>query len=885
MKIRVALVRLREWLRRGRVDADLDAELQSHVDHLTDEHVRRGLDRDAARQAALRDFGGVAQAREAARDRRGFRPLDAFVHDVRYALRLLIKAPAFTAAAVLTLGLGIGANAAIFSLVDAVVFRPLPYPQPARLVAIWELVPTSPARREAAGPVSREIGTPANLADYRKARGATAIAGYTTTTRNVTGGGTPERLVGEEVTPEYFDVLGMPPALGRSFRAGDDRPGHRIVIISHAMWRERFGGSPAAIGASIALDGERHEIVGVTAADFRGVSQLYGGAPAVFWVPAVFDTQMLTNRHEHVLALVGRLAPRTTPAALAGELRAIAASFGASVGEGFSVDLAPLRDDVARDAAPLMLMLLGAVGLVLLLACVNVAGLLIVRAIARRRELAVRLALGATRLRVAGELLTQSIVLVACGAVAGLALAFVLVRWLLALTPVTLPRLDGVAIDGRVLLFTIGISALTSAVFGLVPLLQLGRTGTDDALGTTERVVAGSWAGRSRTALMLVEVALSTVLLVGAALMIRSLATLNQVPLGFDAHDVLTANVRLPAARYPDGNARYRFFEAAAERIAQLPGVESVTFGNRLPLRGGWTSGFILEQIDGSLPADSTTAAGFQSISPSYFDTFNLRALRGRSLSAADREGSPAAAVVNEEFVRRFLGAQNPLGRRLRRGPKAPSIEIVGVVSDIRRGGRLADVQPEVYLPAAQTSLYPLWLEQIAVRFAGDAAARADDLRGAIWAIDPDQPVAAIRTLEDVLTLGQAERRFQAFLFSLFAVLALTLALVGIYGVVAYAVGQRTPEIALRMALGATAGSILRWMLRQWLVLVACGTAAGLLAARLLGRTIESLLFHVTPGDPIAFVAASAVIGAAALVACLVAARSATRVDASTLLR
>jgi putative ABC transport system permease protein len=535
--------------------------------------------------------------------------------------------------------------------------------------------------------------------------------------------------------------------------------------------------------------------------------------------------------------------------------------------------------------APLLLLLLAAVGLVLLLACVNVASLLVVRSMTRRREIAVRLALGATRARIAGELMTQSVVLAAGGAAAGLAVAVLLKGWLVALTPATVPRLDAVAIDGRVLLFTIGITALTTVVFSLLPALHLGRTGPGDALATTERVVAGSWAARARTGLLIAEVALSTLLLAGAGLMIRSLVTLNAVPLGFDASGVLTAQVRLPASRYASPEARLRFFEDIAVRLDGLPGAEAVAFANRLPLRGGWTSGLVIESPAGEVPAESGQNAGFQSVNPAYFDVFRLPLVRGRTLAPADRDGAPAVAVVNEAFVRRFFGASDAIGRRLRRFPAAPSIEIVGVVGDMRRGGRLRPVEPEVYLPAAQTSLYPLRLEQVAVRFSGDAQARAGDLRAAIWTVDADQPVAALRTLDEVLTLQQGERHFQTFLFSVFAALALVLAVVGIYGVVAYAVSQRRTEIALRMALGASRGAILRWVLRQWLQVVAAGAAAGLAAALLLGDVVRSLLFEISPADPLALAGAVALLAAAATGACLVAARGAMRIEAVAVFR
>jgi predicted permease len=877
---RARAVRLVEWLRRDRVDADTDAEIQAHVDHLTDEFVRRGLDRDAARRAALLEFGGVERAREAVRDRRGLRPLDTLVRDVRHAARLLAATPAFSAAAILTLAIGIGANAAIFSLVDGVLLRPLPYHDPAALVAVRELLPPSASEP---GADRRIVVAPANLADYRKARAASGLAGYMPVTRSFSGAATPERLVGEAVTPEYFAVLGVAPLHGRTLQSSDAASDARVVVVSHAFWRERFGGRADAIGATLRLDDEAFEIAGVMPATFQGVSQARGSAPVIFWQPLAFPPDVLANRKDHEVAVVARLAPGATVEQLASELGATAAGFGPDAG-GIGVTVDGLREDIARDVKPLLLLLLAAVGLVLLLACVNVASLLIVRSIGRRREIAIRLALGATRLRIAAQLLTQSVVLAGCGAMAGLALAVLLKRSLLAVTPADIPRLDAVAMDGRVLLFTIAITAVTAVVFGILPAIQVTRSGPRDALATTGRVVAGTWASRARTGLMIAEIALSTVLLIGAALMIRSLTALNAVPLGFDASGVLTAIVRLPDSRYATPVARLQFFDAAAQSLARLPGAEAVAFGNRLPLRGGWTSGFLLEP-EGGLPGAADASAGFQSVSPEYFDLYRIRLLRGRSIAPADRDGAPAVALVNEEFARQFLGGGDPIGRRLRRGPKAPSIEIVGVVSDIRRYSRTMPIDPEVYLPAAQTSLYPLRLEQVAVRFSGDALARANELRAAIWSVDPDQPVASVSTLDEVLALQQGTRRFQTFLFNVFAALALVLAVVGIYGVVAYAVGQRRPEIALRMALGASGTAVLRWLLTHWLGIVSVGAAGGIVAALLLGRLVQGLLFEISPADPLAFVAATTVFGVAALAACFVAVRAATKIDPASVLK
>jgi predicted permease len=877
---RVLAARLSEWIRQRRIDADTDAELQAHLDHLADDYVRRGLSPDEARRAARRDFGGLEPAREAVRDRRGFRPLDTLLGDVRYAARLLVKAPGFSVAAIATLALGIGAATTIFTLVDGVMLRPLPYTDPDRLVAIWELLtPTTPQANEAAAP-ERIVVAPANLADYRRARLLTSMAGFVETTRNFVGAGSPERLVGEEVTGEYFAVLGVPPLHGRALAGADAASAAKVMVVSHAFWRDRLGSTAAAIGRSVRIDDIAYEIVGVMPESFRGVSGLQGAATS-FWIPLAFPADVLSNRMDHQVAVVARLAAAATPLQLGDELRGIAATFPPPKTGSLSVEVTALDADVTREVRPLLLLLSTAVALVLLLACVNVASLLIVRSIARRREIAVRLALGATRARVVRELLTQSVLLAVGAAIAGLGLAVWLTNGLLAVVPITLPRLDAVAIDGRALWFAGGVSALTGLLFGALPALQLTRSAPGDVLATTERVVAGSWASRARTGLMMGEIALATLLIVGAALMVRSLMTLNAVPLGFDSSNVLTANVRLPDSRYATTAARLAFFERVAAEVARLPGAQSVAFGNRLPLRGGWTSGFIIEPATGL----TGTSAGFQAVSPAYFDLYRIPILRGRGITDGDREGRPGVAVVNEEFVRRFFPTVDPIGQRVKRFPKAPTMEIVGVVGDVRRTSRERPVEPELYLPVAQTSLYPLRLEQIAVRFSQDPALRAADLRAAIWTVDPAQPVAAVGTLDEILALQQGKRRFQALLIGVFAALALVLTVVGIYGVVAYAVSQRTPEIALRMALGATTTRIHGWILMHWLRLIAASAAIGLGAALLLGGVVRAMLFGVTPVDAPAFGGAVLVIAVTAAIASLVAARGATRVEAASVLK
>jgi putative ABC transport system permease protein len=866
-----------------RLEGDLTEELDTHLSLLEDEHVRRGLDRADARRAARLDLGGLDQTKELVRDRRGFRPLEAMVQDVRYAIRLLVKAPGFTAAAITTLALGIGANAAIFSLVDAVMLRPVPYPDPARLVSIWEVMQPSG---------TRSVVAPANYVDYvARSRSFAALAAFQSAGRNLTGAGDPERLLAEEVTASYFQTFGVLPEIGRPFTPDENRDGQDgVVIISHRLWQRRFGGDPAVLTRDIQLDARSYRIVGVMPADFQTPTQVRSADPVSVLLPIVFRDDVLTNRLDHEVDVVGRLAPGVPLETARAEMTALSEGLAREFPDAAAVRtaVAPLGADQVRLVRPLLLVLLGAVALILLMACVNVASLLVVRSIARQREIAIRFALGATRPRVMFELVTQSLVLAFAGAAVGLFVAVLTRDALVSLAPATLPHLSRVRLDTRVLSFTTLLALGTGVLFGLLPAWQVSRTRPSEALRTADRSVAGGWALRSRQGLLLAEIALSTLLLVGAGLMLRSLTVLNRVPLGFEPEGVLATNITLPPSRYPTPESRLEFFETLAARLAVTPDVRAVAFANRLPLRGSWTSGFTVEPRPGDPERQPGTSVGFQSVSPDYFRVLGMRLARGRLLNASDRNGAMPVAVVSEAFGRMVLGGSEPIGRRLRRGPKMPWITIVGVVPDVRRGGKASPIEPQVYLSAAQTELYPLPLAELAVRGVddwGEARSLAPAINAAIWAIDPNQPVTNVRTLDETLTLRLAERHFQTFLFSLFAGLALALAVVGVYGVVAYAINQRTAEIGLRMALGADVPRILRWIFRQSVGLVAIGATAGLVGAALLSRYVRALLFEVSPTDPGAYVGAAAVLLSAAIVAIYLAARRATKVDPIATLR
>jgi putative ABC transport system permease protein len=878
--LRDAAAHARELVTRDRIEREMDEELRAHHAMLVDDYASRGIPRAEAERRAAITLGGLDQTKERVRDTRGFPSAEGFVKDVRHALRLLLHAPGFSVVTILTLALGIGVNVAIFSLVDAVVLRPLPYPAPDRLISIWEVM-----TRDVVS--SRSSVAPGNLADYRRARGFSGVAGLAARVRNLTGGSEPEALMSEEVTDNYFSVLGIAPALGRTFTAEEVVPnGRRAVVLSDAVWRRRFGGDAAILGRSILVDGQPHVVVGVMPAAFRGLTDFASRDPVGIWLPAAYDAELVGNRGDHQIRLVARLADGVSVEAARSELSAISEGLARAypkTNDRVRIAMQPLRDDVVRNVWMSLVILFATVALILTIACVNVANLLLARAVGRRREIAVRFALGATRFRVVTGLVTESLVLAAVASAAGLVLAIWIKNALVAAAPQSIPRLTAVSIDARVMLYTIVVGSITGLLFGVIPAWQAGHSRPIDALSGAGRVVAGATVMRWRNALMVAQIALSAVLLVGAGLMIKSLQRLNSVPLGFETEHVIAMRVMLPEARYATQDARYRFFDTLETRVAALPGVETVGYANNLPLRGGWGGGFGIVGVP--MPPSGYFSADMQAVSPGYFKTLGIRLERGRLLDATDTSASQPVAVVSRLFEQRFLNGEDAIGRRIQRDPNAPEITIVGVVQDVRRDGKTTELEAQVYLPAAQTKIYPVRLSDIAVKTRGNPTDLLPTLRAAVWEVDPEQPLTNVRTLDDILLAGSADRRFQALLFSLFALLALVLASIGTYGVVSYVVSQRIPEIGVRMALGASVAEIYRWLLVKTVAIVVAGAALGLIAARWLSEYVSSLLFHVTAGDPPSYALAATILVTVALAASVLAGRRATRINPTLALR
>jgi putative ABC transport system permease protein len=796
------------------------------------------------------------------------------VHNIRYTLRLLRRSPGFTATALVTLALGIGANTAVFSVVDGVILRPLPYPEPHRLVSLWENnTRLDPPRSNVA---------PANLVDYvRSTRTFDGLAGYASTSMSLTKTGTPEQLLGEAITWNYFGVVGTQPALGRAFLPEEDRAGSgHVVILTDALWRARFAGNPDILGRTITLNNESYEVVGVTPPGFQPLTQFRSTVPVVFFVPAAYPDALLANHGDHEIGVVARLKDGVTLAQAQADLDGVTADLARRFPDSNQTVralVAPMAADIARNVRTSLLVMLGAVGLVLLIACANLANLLIVRAIGQRQEVAIRMAIGATRGQVAAQMLTRDLVLGLLGGAAGLLLGIWTRDVLVALAPSSIPRLDHLTLSGRVLGVTAALSALAGLLAGAVPAIQMSRGDAVPALKGAAANASGARAIlRWRGALMAAEIAAALMLAVGAGLLIRSLGRLNAVELGFQTENVLTFLVRLPDAKYATPRERHAFFEALAPRVQALPGVRQVAFANQFPMRGGWGSGIRVAGV----PADDQTSADFQAVSPSYFAALGIPLLRGRLLEETDRDGALRVAVVSETFVKRYANGRDPIGLTFSRGGReGPAITIVGVVAEIRRDGREAEIAPQVFLSAAQTELYPVRLASVAVRAAGDPRALVPGIQRAVWAIDPDQPITSVRTLDEVLVLASAQRRFTMTLLSWFAALAVGLALVGVYGVVAYAVAQRTREIGIRVALGASRRDVVSLVVRSGLAWALGGIAAGLAGAVAISRAMATLLFEIGPDDPATFATIAIAMLAVAFSATYVPALRAARVD------
>jgi putative ABC transport system permease protein len=798
-----------------------------------------------------------------------------FLSDLRYAIRLLFRTPSFAVVSILTLALGIGANTAIFTVVNALLLRPLPYPDADRLVMVWQDL------RARGGPAD-EWATPGNYADWRQEKGifqqVAVISGWRPT---LTGAAEPEPISGEQVSHEYFPVLRTPAAIGRTFTQADDVPNAaRVVVIGHGLWQRRFGGSATVVGQSIPLSGEAHEIIGVLPDGFRPIVN----RAAEIWRPLRLNTGT-PSRGAIILRAVARL-PEGVPLSRAqADADILAARLEAAYpdyNEKTRFNLMPLHERVVGDIRPGLLAMLGAVGFVLLIACANIANLLLARGSARSRELAVRVALGAGRGRVIRQLLTESVMLAILGGIGGLLIGAWAVDALVSLAPSTAPRLDEIGLDGTVFVYTAVLTLATGVLFGLAPALQHSRGEVTGTLKESGRGSSGAAGQSLRRALIAAEVALALMLLTGAGLLAQTFSRLTAADLGFRPENVIAGSVNPPrAAGYDTPAKRLAFYDQVFERVSALPGVERAAMASVLPLTGGDSdTSFAIEGRAEPTRQSDTPVTWYRLVSASYFETMGIPLKRGRTFET--REAARTVAV-NETFVSTYFRDRDPIGQRVRfGGPDAPWFTIAGVVGDVRVSGARGDTRVETYIPYWHMTEPGM---TVILKAAGDPALLAAPLRRAVAAIDRNVPVSGITTLDALVGESIENPRFFATLSGAFAAFAVLLAAIGIYGVMAYAVSLRTTEIGVRMALGATPREVFRLIVGDGLRLTAIGIALGIAGSLVIARWLAALLFGVSAGDPATLGTTATVLLVVAAAACFLPARRATRVDPMVALR
>lgn len=874
--------------------ADADDEIACHLEMHERDLIARGLPPDAARAEARRRFGSVEsitrQVRsiddQAARQQRRTGMWTDFRQDAAYALRGLRRAPGFTAVAVLTLALGIGANTAIFSVLNIALLRPLPYADGDRLVFVWNQHQGN----------TDNLG-PGRMLDLRRQTTSfSGFAGISHLSYTLTGWGDPERIAASSVSSSFFDVLGARPLLGEPFHAGAADPA--AAVLSHALWKRRFGGDRAIVGRTIVLNGRPRVVVAVMRPDFfwPSITARAGASPGPeLWVPAGAgdiprnavdeDRDMTASRNAGYLRAVARLKPGVTPAQANAELAAVGARISSEHPEdgGRTAKLRTIREQFFGPVERPLFVLAGVVTLVLAIACANVAGLLLGRGAARRRDLALRRALGATRGRLARQLLTEATVLSFAGAAAGLVLAWWASAALAAAAPADFIGDQPLPLDARVLVFALGTSIVCGLAFGAVPALQLSRDALSGALSEGSARASGTRrAGRARDVLVAAEIALAVVLLVGSVLFVRSFLHLTRVDVGLDTRNLLTFDVTLTGDRAEYQARQVQFYEALQARLTRVPGVRAVGAAVTLPIGGDdFGTSYLPEGVP--VPAaGSEPRAGYQVVTPGYFAAMGIPLKAGRDVRATDTRQAEPVVVINEQLARAAWPGQDPVGRRLRFSSDTEWARVVGVVGDIRHLGPSTEPRPEVYQPGSQRS-FPFMA--FVVRTETDPMAIAPSIRRAVAELDPALPLGGLRTMDQHLQRSLSKPRFLSTLVTGFGALAVALALIGIYAMMAWSVSERRQEFAIRLALGARGTAVMALVLRQALVLAAIGIAVGLVAARAAAAVIGGMLYGIQPTDPSAFMLTAAAVAAVALAACYVPARRALRVDPVGLLR
>ncbi|HTU33745.1 MAG TPA: ABC transporter permease [Candidatus Acidoferrum sp.] len=866
-------------IHRSRFEDDMDQELRSHIQDRTSDLVRSGIPRAEAERRARLDFGGYQKFKEQCRESVGAHFIESLAQDVRYALRMLRKYPGFTTVAILTLALGIGANTAMFSVVNTSLLRPLPFPNSSQLVDVW-------ARSAVFDFPHLGLSLP-DIADIRDQNNVfSEIAPYRFSGFTLTGHGAPRRLDGVEVPISLFGVLGMRPRYGRTFTAAEMQPGQdREIILSSDLWREQFGGDPRAVGITIILDGKPYTIVGVMPPQ----QHLDFVTDVDYWIPFAPTKEQLADRSSHGIPVIARLKPGRTIQQAQAELDAIAARLQKAypdADKGWSFRLASLENDVVSDSRTPLLILLAAVGFVLLIACANVGNLFLSRGWSRRRELGIRSALGATRSRIVRQLLVEGLIVALVGGLFGLLIAAWGVQGLGSLLPPDTPRIKDLSIDTTVLWFTFAASILAGLLFSLVPATLASKQNVNSAVKEGgAQTGAGAQHVFLRQSLVVGEVALALLLVIGATLALRSFAKLLAVNIGFRSDHLLTMYLDFPSGKFTKTDQALSYIHEIVAAVRSAPGVQDASASGYSPLSGikGETTIHTDAMPPNSPPAMSQGDTAF----PDYFKTLGVSLVAGRDFAETDNTNSPEVYIVNQAFAKAFFAGANPVGRRLSNqyGKNPKWGQIVGEIADTRDDAAEAAPAPELFAPVDQIKDSGLTGISLVVRTNADPLSTLSAVEDRIWSVDKAQPVENVASMDQLLSKSHSAPRFQTFLLGVFGGLGLLLAIVGIYGVISYSVAQRTHEIGIRMALGANPTQVLRLVLAQGLNLALIGSAIGILASFALTRLMASLLFGVSTTDPLTFVSVTAVLIAVAVAACYIPARRAMRVDPVSALR
>jgi predicted permease len=875
------LARLANLLRARAAESEMSREIAAHLALLQEDFEHRGLSSYEAKLAARRSYGGVEQAKELHREARSFLWMEQRFKDVRHGMRNLLRTPGFTVVSILTLTLGIGANTAIFSVVNAVLLRPLAYKDADRLVTLLH---------DSTNPVAV-----ANYIDWRaQSQSVEAMAAAEYWSPDLTGKETPEHLTGLRLTQNMLPMLGVQPLLGRVFANGEDQTGaDHEVVLSYRLWQRRFSGDVNVLGKQITLNGEGYTVVGVMPPAFQFAP--FWATRAELWAPLAFGDR-IHQRGGNSLRVFARLKPGVTLTTIRAEMATITARLEHQYpGTNRGLVVSPLKENVVGKIKTPLLMVLGAVGFVLLIACANVAHMLLARTADRQKEIAVRLALGAGQARVMAQFLTENLLLAMAGAAAGLLLALWGTKALVQLRPAYIPRVEMVGVDAKVAVFLLGITLLTAVVFGLAPAMQAATGNLTTALkeggrGDTDSVRSNRW----RSFLVASEFALAFMLLIGAGLMIRSFIALQAVDPGFDPHHVLSMIVSVAGSKEAAPGGRAVFYRQLLQQLRRLPGVQSAAGINHLPLAGDlWGWDFEIEGRPKPRPGESPSAV-YRVAMPGYFETMRLPLLRGRTISESDDARAPGVVVINQRAANEYWPGENPIGKRVTFNPNTnlPTwLTVIGIAANEKQENWAAEPYPAVYLAALQNSDFlgadnsRIAYITLVLRTEGNPVDLAAAVKHTVWSFDRNLPVSELLTMDRVVADATAQPRFEMLLLGMFAAIALALAAIGIYGVMNYSVSRRRREIGIRISLGASRADVLRMVMQQGMLQVLAGSVAGIAGALLLSKLIAKMLYGVQPADPVTFGGVAVVLGLTALLAVCIPARRATRIDPMVALR